>query len=63
MTALATDVVQACETVSLVTFTVAGTDYMHLLGLMPGGQVEAFDCLEMTGNTEERLTEGQRFCL
>jgi len=56
MTALATDVVQACETVSLVTFTVAGTDYMHLLGLMPGGEVKAFDCLEITGNTEERPT-------
>lgn len=59
---IATDVIQACETVSLVTFVVADTDHMYLLGLMPNGQVEAFDCLEPT-RIGKRPAWGQVVCL
>ncbi len=59
--AIATDIIQACDDVSLVTFGVTNSAYEHSLGLMPGGDVKLFDCLEPT-EPNMKLTWGQTFC-
>ncbi|PSB33920.1 hypothetical protein [Stenomitos frigidus] len=61
MTALATDVIHACDTVSMVTFAVDRSDNLVFLGLLPDGQVKTFECLEPT-RTGKRPTWGQTFC-
>lgn len=52
-----------CSSVGTVTFALANSGWMSTLGLMPGGQVEFFQCLEARRDTAgRRLKWGQQYC-
>jgi len=61
MTTLASQIIDNCKTVSLVSFGLANTDYAVLLGLMPNGNVQQFECLE-PGQASEEQVWGKKFC-
>ncbi|NET62721.1 MAG: hypothetical protein F6K47_43525 [Symploca sp. SIO2E6] len=61
MTTLATQIIDNCKTVSSVSFGLANTDYGVLLGLMPNGTVQKFECLE-PGQARGELVWGRTYC-
>ncbi len=66
MTAIATDIITACETVGMVTFALDGSGYFLDIGLLPGGTVGFFRCAEDVGVRPGpgggRLSWGLQFC-
>jgi len=62
MSILATRIIDNCETTSLVIFGFPNSDYTVLLGLMPNGNVQPFECLEDPDNYLGYAVWGKTFC-
>ncbi len=66
MTAIATDIITACETVSMVTFSLDGSGWFLNIGLLPGGTIGGFRCAEevgvQPGSGVDRLSWGLQYC-
>ena len=62
MKSIATDVIQNCRSVSMVTFVVWETDNIATFGLFPSGKVEGFQCVEFDRHGS-RTVWGKQVCL
>lgn len=61
MKSIATNIINQCNSISLVTFGLYASDVDSSIGLMPNGSVNFFDCLE--AGTGRGVTWGQAICL
>ena len=64
MKAIATNVIQNCGSVSIVRIAVWETDDVATFGLLPGGKVDAFECLQPDRDAfDSRLAWGKEVCI
>ena len=63
MKAITTNVIQNCGSVSIVRIAVWESDNVATFGLLPGGKVDAFQCVESQGRNSPKLSWGQEFCI
>lgn len=63
MTTLASQIIRSCENTSLVMFGFANSGYTVLLGLMPDGSVQPFECLEPGRGSSNRPAWGKTICV
>lgn len=63
MTTLASQIIRNCETTSLVLFGLANSGYTALLGLMPDGSIQPFECLEPGRGASNRPAWGKTICV
>ncbi len=59
MTAIATDIITACDTISVVTFGRDGSGEFVNLGLLSNGTIDFFKCAEDFGINPEPGSEGR----
>ncbi|NES19734.1 MAG: hypothetical protein F6K41_12590 [Symploca sp. SIO3E6] len=65
MSILTTQIIDNCETASLVMFGFPNSDFTVPLGLMPNGTVQPFECLEVSLEELEYIEKpvwGKTFC-
>lgn len=61
---IAAQLIQNCSNIGLVRFGISETDWFEDYGLMHGGMVKAFRCVEMTADMSSmELDWGDRVCL
>jgi hypothetical protein len=62
MTAIAAEVIQACNSVSRVTFALANSGWYHSLGLGVNGKLIWFECLDPRPGSNQKLPWGKQYC-
>jgi len=62
--AIATEIIKSCGSVGVVTFGMDGTGWGQSVGVLPGGRVDNFECVEHIGSrgVPKKLIWGQEFC-
>lgn len=62
--AIATEIIKSCESVGVVTFGMDGTGWGQSVGVLPGGRIDNFECVEHPGSrgVPKKLIWGQEFC-
>lgn len=61
MKAIATDIIQNCNSTGMVTFALANSGYAITYGIFPGGRVDGFKCLE-PGIGAKKPVWGEIYC-
>ena len=62
--AIATEIIKSCGSVGVVTFGMDGTGWGQSVGVLPGGRVDNFECVEHLGSRglPRKIIWGQEFC-
>ncbi|MBD1859973.1 MULTISPECIES: hypothetical protein [Leptolyngbya] len=61
MKAIATDIIQSCNSTGMVTFALANSGNAVTYGIFPGGRVDGFECLE-PGIGAKKPVWGEIYC-